>query len=121
MHACVQTCVQAHVQAHVQVHVHVHAGTLHVTWKLEVHIGTFFCLPWLLGSFDRTGVGAGGLGTFWGELFGGKYYMFEKSFFSPFLGGRKFRACLQPALDRPNSGGHQDQHPRGCFVPQKGP
>ena len=52
MHACVQTCVQAHVQAHVQVHVHVHAGTLHVTWKLEVHrdIGTFLP-PLAFGQF----------------------------------------------------------------------
>ena len=46
MHACVQTCVQAHVQ----VHVHVHAGTLHVTWKLEVHIGTFLP-PLAFGQF----------------------------------------------------------------------
>ena len=50
MHACVQTCVQAHVQGHVQVHVHVHAGTLHVTWKLEVHIGTFLP-PLAFGQF----------------------------------------------------------------------
>ena len=50
MHACVQTCVLAHVQAHVQVHVHVHAGTLHVTWKLEVHIGTFLP-PLAFGQF----------------------------------------------------------------------
>ena len=49
-HACVQACVQAHVQAHVQVHVHVHAGTLHVTWKLEVHIGTFLP-PLAFGQF----------------------------------------------------------------------
>ena len=43
------------------------------------------------------GVGAGGLGTFWGELFWGKYYMFEKSFFSPFLGVVSFgRAFNQP-------------------------
>ena len=35
----------------------------------------------------------------------------KKVFFRHFLGGRKFRACLRPALDRPNSGAHQDQHP----------
>ena len=32
------------------------------------------------------GVGAGGLETFWGELLGKKYYMFENIFFDQILG-----------------------------------
>ena len=47
-------------------------------------------LPERLGSFGRTGVGAGGLETFWDELLGKKYYMSEKVFL-PNFGGRKFR------------------------------
>ena len=47
-------------------------------------------LPERAGSFGRTGVGAGGLETFWDELLGINQYMSEKIFL-PNLGGRKFR------------------------------
>ena len=72
-----------------------------------------FCLPTLLGSFGRTGVGAGGLETFWDELLGKKYYMSEKSFFYQIWGVVNFgfrrseapkRPILEPTPMRPHSG-----------------
>ena len=44
-----------------------------------------------MGSFGRTGVGAGGLETFWDELLGLNSTCSKKRFFLPNLGGRKFR------------------------------
>ena len=69
--------------------------------------------PKLLGSFGRTGVGAGGLETFWDELLGKKYYMSEKSFFYQIWGVVNFgfrgseapkRPILEPTPMRPHSG-----------------
>ena len=70
-------------------------------------------LPKRLGSFGRTGVGAGGLETFWDELLGKKYYMSEKSFFYQIWGVVNFgfrgseapkRPILEPTPMRPHSG-----------------
>ena len=70
-------------------------------------------LPERPGSFGRTGVGVGGLETFWDELLGKKYYMSEKSFFYQIWGVVNFgfrgseapkRPILEPTPMRPHSG-----------------
>ena len=56
-----------------------------VTW--QVHIGTFFASPSFWAVLVGRGSVRGGLETFWDELLGIKYYMFEKSLFFTKFGG----------------------------------
>ena len=56
---------------------------MEITW--QVHIGKNWT-PERPGSFGRTGVGAGGLETFWDELLGKNITCPKKVFFTKFGG-----------------------------------